>query len=210
MTLITVTQAMKAEFSILNENNVFKTQHPVILAGTIENFLSYIPGGKVLDLGSGLGYQLATLEMFGFKAYGVEKFAKIAKASKEKLKAFGFTPRIFVGDYFEDEIIFPDMNRLQDMQGIICYSYHICHHWNILMNFMTKPEVTVGTYAFIDEWGTGLSDHSESMEMFYRAGLEIVEENLPIIRKIKPSNLHNAEIYSFLSRNYGYTRDDMF
>ena len=58
------------------------------------------PGGRVLEIGTGSGYQAAVLAAMGCDVLGVERLPELAEAARGRLEALGFGERveIRVGD----------------------------------------------------------------------------------------------------------------
>jgi protein-L-isoaspartate(D-aspartate) O-methyltransferase len=53
---------------------------------------------KVLEVGTGSGYQAAILLNMGAKVFGVERYAGLAGQAKEKINSLGYTIKIKIGD----------------------------------------------------------------------------------------------------------------
>lgn len=63
--------------------------------------LTYVePPAKVLDIGTGSGYQTAILAYLGYEVIGIEKIREVANFAKENLKNLPYTDKIkiFIGD----------------------------------------------------------------------------------------------------------------
>lgn len=61
--------------------------------------LSLKPGGKVLEVGTGSGYQTAVLAFLGAKVYSIERIPELAEAAAKRLKDLGYSEvEIRVGD----------------------------------------------------------------------------------------------------------------
>ena len=58
------------------------------------------PGGRVLEIGTGSGYQAAVLAAMGCEVLGIERLPELAEAARGRLEALGFGGRveIRVGD----------------------------------------------------------------------------------------------------------------
>ncbi|MBU1155888.1 MAG: protein-L-isoaspartate(D-aspartate) O-methyltransferase [Proteobacteria bacterium] len=56
------------------------------------------PGDKVLEIGTGSGYQAAVLAAMGAKVYSVEIIPDLAAQAEARLKRLGYTVRVKVGD----------------------------------------------------------------------------------------------------------------
>lgn len=70
---------------------------PYIVALMTE-LLEVKPGEKVLEVGTGSGYQAAILLDLEAKVYGVEKQALLAKSAREKINFLGYRLRLRIGD----------------------------------------------------------------------------------------------------------------
>ncbi|MBN3040933.1 MAG: protein-L-isoaspartate(D-aspartate) O-methyltransferase [Candidatus Omnitrophica bacterium] len=56
------------------------------------------PGMKVLEVGTGSGYQSAILHFLGARVYTIERFEKLADSAKEVFKKIGYDITVKVGD----------------------------------------------------------------------------------------------------------------
>ncbi|MCX7907792.1 MAG: protein-L-isoaspartate(D-aspartate) O-methyltransferase [Bacteroidetes bacterium] len=56
------------------------------------------PGDRVLEIGTGSGYQTAILCALGAEVYSVERIEALARRAQERLRALGFDAVIRVGD----------------------------------------------------------------------------------------------------------------
>ena len=59
------------------------------------------PGMKVLEVGTGSGYQTAVLLEMGTKVYTIERQRKLFLISQQKLGELGYQPMFFYGDGYE-------------------------------------------------------------------------------------------------------------
>ena len=59
------------------------------------------PGEKVLEIGTGSGYQAAVLCEMGAEVYSIERFQELHLAAKETLNKLGYHPHLFFGDGYE-------------------------------------------------------------------------------------------------------------
>lgn len=59
------------------------------------------PGEKVLEIGTGSGYQAAVLCEMGAEVYSIERYEKLYLTAKETLNSQGYYPYLFYGDGFE-------------------------------------------------------------------------------------------------------------
>ena len=60
--------------------------------------LSPLPGEKILEVGTGSGYQSAILAYLGAKVFTVERISELAKKAQETLARLGYYVQIKVGD----------------------------------------------------------------------------------------------------------------
>jgi protein-L-isoaspartate(D-aspartate) O-methyltransferase len=60
--------------------------------------LAIKPGLKVLEIGTGSGYQACVLAKMGAKVYSVERQKKLYLKTKDFLKKLGYNVRLFYGD----------------------------------------------------------------------------------------------------------------
>ncbi|MCX4245836.1 protein-L-isoaspartate(D-aspartate) O-methyltransferase [Paraliomyxa miuraensis] len=56
------------------------------------------PGDRVLDVGTGSGYQAAVLAAMGAEVYGLEIIESLASATEQRLRRLGYSATIRVGD----------------------------------------------------------------------------------------------------------------
>jgi protein-L-isoaspartate(D-aspartate) O-methyltransferase len=60
--------------------------------------LSVEPGHKILEIGTGCGYQAAVLAQMGARVYSVERIAGLVKIAARNLKQLGYNVRLLHGD----------------------------------------------------------------------------------------------------------------
>jgi protein-L-isoaspartate(D-aspartate) O-methyltransferase len=70
---------------------------PLIVAVVVQA-LEITPGDRVLDVGTGSGYQAAVLAACGAEVIGIERLAQLAEAAHARLAAAGFDIPVEVGD----------------------------------------------------------------------------------------------------------------
>ena len=70
------------------------------MVAVMSQLLDPPPGGRVLEIGTGSGYQAAVLAAMGCQVLGIERLAELAAAARERIEALGFGGRveIRVGD----------------------------------------------------------------------------------------------------------------
>lgn len=59
------------------------------------------PGEKVLEIGTGSGYQAAILCEMGAEVYSIERFEELYLSAKKTLNSLGYYPNLFYGDGYE-------------------------------------------------------------------------------------------------------------
>jgi len=69
-------------------------------------------GEKVLEIGTGSGYQSAVLLEMGAKVFSIERHRSLHKKSKQKLEELGYKGRFFFGDGFEGLPTFAPFDRI--------------------------------------------------------------------------------------------------
>lgn len=69
-----------------------------IMVALIAEALEISAGDRVLDVGTGSGYQAAVLAACGARVIGVERIAELAEAAGERLRRLGFDIPVHVGD----------------------------------------------------------------------------------------------------------------
>ena len=58
-------------------------------------------GDKILEIGTGSGYQAAILCEMGAEVYSVERYEELHNSSKKRLNSLGYYPKLFYGDGYE-------------------------------------------------------------------------------------------------------------
>lgn len=59
------------------------------------------PGDKVLEIGTGSGYQAAVLCEMGVEVYSVERYQELYQTAQKRLNDLGYYPHLFHGDGYE-------------------------------------------------------------------------------------------------------------
>lgn len=59
------------------------------------------PGEKVLEIGTGSGYQAAILCEMDVEVYSIERYYELHLKAKKRLNELGYFPKLFFGDGFE-------------------------------------------------------------------------------------------------------------
>ncbi len=70
---------------------------PYIVALMTE-LLKVKPGEKILEVGTGSGYQAAILLGMGAKVYGIERHQALGRSAKEKVNLLGYDLEVKIGD----------------------------------------------------------------------------------------------------------------
>ncbi|MGH7722490.1 MAG: protein-L-isoaspartate O-methyltransferase family protein, partial [Candidatus Dormibacteria bacterium] len=70
---------------------------PLIVAAMVQA-LEVAAGDRVLDVGTGSGYQAAVLAACGARVFGIERVAELAEAARQRLAGAGYEVTIRVGD----------------------------------------------------------------------------------------------------------------
>jgi protein-L-isoaspartate(D-aspartate) O-methyltransferase len=71
-----------------------------LMVALMTQLLDPPPGCRVLEIGTGSGYQAAVLAAMGCDVLGIERLPELADAARERIEALGFADRveIRVGD----------------------------------------------------------------------------------------------------------------
>lgn len=69
-----------------------------LMVAVVAQALEITPGDRVLDVGTGSGYQAAVLAACGAEVVGIERLAPLAHAATERLASAGFDIAVHVGD----------------------------------------------------------------------------------------------------------------
>ena len=75
-------------------------------------FLEISPGMKVLEIGTGSGYQAAVLAEMGAKVYSIERQKVLYDQTKLKFRAFGWKAQLFYGDGFKGLPLYGPFDRI--------------------------------------------------------------------------------------------------
>lgn len=63
--------------------------------------LQVLPGDKILEIGTGSGYQSCILLEMGAKVYTIERQKKLFEKTRSFLPAIGYNPKMFYGDGYK-------------------------------------------------------------------------------------------------------------
>ena len=75
-----------------------KTLSQPFMAAAMIDLLDLAPGTRVLEVGTGLGYQAALMAEVGASVWSVEIVEEFAEAAKARLQALGYDTDVRVGD----------------------------------------------------------------------------------------------------------------
>lgn len=75
-----------------------KTVSQPFIAAAMLDLLALEPGSRVLEVGTGLGYQAAVMADMGADVYSVEVVEEFAEAAKARFAALGYDVEVRVGD----------------------------------------------------------------------------------------------------------------
>ena len=70
------------------------------------------PGDKVLEVGTGSGYQACVLLELGAKVFSIERQKKLYQKTKEFLPKIGYRPKLFYGDGYKGVPSFAPFDRI--------------------------------------------------------------------------------------------------
>ncbi len=68
------------------------------VVGAMSELLAVEPGDRVLDVGTGSGYQAAVLAELGAEVWSVERIPALSQSAAERLARLGYSVRCHVGD----------------------------------------------------------------------------------------------------------------
>ena len=69
-------------------------------------------GMKVLEIGTGSGYQASILHRMGAKVHSIERHKNLYLSTKKRLSQLGYGPKLFFGDGFEGLPLFAPFDRI--------------------------------------------------------------------------------------------------
>jgi protein-L-isoaspartate(D-aspartate) O-methyltransferase len=75
-----------------------KTVSQPFMGAAMIDLLDLTPGERVLEVGTGLGYQAALLSELGAEVWSVEIVEELAEAANSRLQALGYNVEVRVGD----------------------------------------------------------------------------------------------------------------
>lgn len=85
--------------------------HPMTVA-VQSSLLDIQPRDKVLEIGTGCGYQTAILLILGAKVYTIERQKELYSKTKSLLPKIGYRPRFFYGDGYKGLPAFAEFDKI--------------------------------------------------------------------------------------------------
>ncbi|MEN9699743.1 MAG: hypothetical protein RLZZ301_941 [Bacteroidota bacterium] len=85
--------------------------HPFTVAFQTE-LLELQKGMKVLEIGTGSGFQTCILCQLGVKVFSIERHHNLHVAAKKIIQHFQFTPKLFFGDGYKGNTAFAPYDRI--------------------------------------------------------------------------------------------------
>lgn len=70
------------------------------------------PGEKILEIGTGSGYQACVLFEMGAKVFSIERHRELHKKSQALLKKLGYYPKLFYGDGYQGLPTFAPFDKI--------------------------------------------------------------------------------------------------
>ncbi len=85
--------------------------HPFTVAFQTQ-LLELSKGAKVLEIGSGSGFQTCILAALGVKVYSIERHKQLHRKAKSMVDYFRFTARLFFGDGYQGKKAYAPYDRI--------------------------------------------------------------------------------------------------
>lgn len=85
--------------------------HPYTVAFQT-SLLELKKGEKVLEIGTGSGFQTCILSKLGAKVFSIERQKELHLKAKRIIDHFGFTPKLFFGDGYEGKETFAPFDKI--------------------------------------------------------------------------------------------------
>jgi protein-L-isoaspartate(D-aspartate) O-methyltransferase len=76
------------------------------------SLLQVAKGQRVLEIGTGSGYQTAVLCILGAKVYSIERQRNLFERSRKLLTELGYRPQLFYGDGYKGKPAFAPFDRI--------------------------------------------------------------------------------------------------
>ncbi|MEQ8910062.1 MAG: protein-L-isoaspartate(D-aspartate) O-methyltransferase [Vicingaceae bacterium] len=70
------------------------------------------PGDKVLEIGTGSGYQACVLCELGAKVFSIERHRSLHHRAKQQLAELGYKPKLFFGDGYKGQVAFAPYDKV--------------------------------------------------------------------------------------------------
>jgi len=74
--------------------------------------LNVLPGEKILEIGTGSGYQSCVLLEMGAKVYTIERQKKLYEKTKSFLPTIGYNPKMFYGDGYKGLPLYAPFDKI--------------------------------------------------------------------------------------------------
>jgi protein-L-isoaspartate(D-aspartate) O-methyltransferase len=74
--------------------------------------LNVMPGDKILEIGTGSGYQSCVLLEMGAKVYTIERQKKLFEKTKLFLPTIGYNPKVFYGDGYKGLPLYAPFDKI--------------------------------------------------------------------------------------------------
>jgi protein-L-isoaspartate(D-aspartate) O-methyltransferase len=85
--------------------------HPFTVAFQTQ-LLELKPNDKVLEIGTGSGYQCSVLMEMGVKVLSIERHRSLHMKSKKMLNSLGYFPKVFFGDGFKGQPSYAPFDKI--------------------------------------------------------------------------------------------------
>jgi protein-L-isoaspartate(D-aspartate) O-methyltransferase len=85
--------------------------HPYTVAFQT-SLLELKKGEKVLEIGTGSGFQTCILCALGVKVFSIERQKELHLKSRKIVEQLGFTPRLFFGDGYEGKVTYAPFDKI--------------------------------------------------------------------------------------------------
>jgi len=85
--------------------------HPFTVAFQTQ-LLELKPNDKVLEIGTGSGYQCSVLMEMGVKVFSIERHRSLHMKSKKMLNSLGYFPKVFFGDGYKGQPSYAPFDKI--------------------------------------------------------------------------------------------------